>query len=369
MTLYIKRTLLWAHSRGLAHFTQSTPSRLSDALRPLGLKPGWAGLLERLGSNRAAEIKSPIISLFHVSKPSYDLTEESIDLKYWSYALKFTAFCFSDSALSYCAKRKTKQRRLGFFQLTKWQRPGRIRSSLSLFSKVIRSDSVRFSAIHSSSAVVEEFCNGRRAKGGERTLEYFVCSINAVPMALFGGTGNYASALFLAAVKANSLEKVETELLDLVEASKRAPTFFQFMKDLAVPADIRVKAINDICAQAKYSETTKNFLVVLAENERLRYVDSIAERFVELTMAHKGEVKVIVTTVIPLPPEEEKDLKETLQDILGKGKKAKVEQKIDPSILGGLVVEFGQKVFDMSIKTRAQQMERFLREPANFGII
>jgi len=41
--------------------------------------------------------------------------------------------------------------------------------------------------------------------------------------------------------------------------------------------------------------------------------------------------------------------------------------QIDPSILGGLVVEFGQKVFDMSIKTRARQMERFLREPANLG--
>lgn len=42
------------------------------------------------------------------------------------------------------------------------------------------------------------------------------------------------------------------------------------------------------------------------------------------------------------------------------------EHQIDPSILGGLVVEFGQKVFDMSIKTRARQMERFLRDPINF---
>lgn len=39
--------------------------------------------------------------------------------------------------------------------------------------------------------------------------------------------------------------------------------------------------------------------------------------------------------------------------------------QIDPSILGGLVVEFGQKVFDKSIKTRAKQMERFLRDPVN----
>lgn len=40
--------------------------------------------------------------------------------------------------------------------------------------------------------------------------------------------------------------------------------------------------------------------------------------------------------------------------------------QIDPKILGGLVVEFDQKVFDMSIKTRAKQMEKFLREPINF---
>lgn len=41
--------------------------------------------------------------------------------------------------------------------------------------------------------------------------------------------------------------------------------------------------------------------------------------------------------------------------------------QIDPSIMGGLVVEFGQKVFDMSIKSRALQMERFLRQPIDIG--
>ncbi|WP_411017378.1 ATP synthase F1 subunit delta, partial [Salmonella sp. s51695] len=104
----------------------------------------------------------------------------------------------------------------------------------------------------------------------------------------------------------------------------------------------RVKAITDICTAAKFSEVTKNFLVVLSEYGRLKYIDSIATKFQELTMAHRGEVKAIVTTVIPLPAEEEKELKETLQDIIGQGKKVILEQKIDPSILGGLVVEFSE---------------------------
>nr|GLL24975.1 ATP synthase subunit O, mitochondrial-like [Ipomoea trifida] len=187
-----------------------------------------------------------------------------------------------------------------------------------------------------------------------------------VPLTMYGVSGNYSSALYLAAVKSNVLEKVESELYDFVEASKKSPTFSQFMKDLSVPKDARVKAVNEICAQAKFVDVTKNFLALLAENGRLRHIDSIAKRFKELTMAHKGEVKAIVTTVIPLPPEEEKELKATLSEMIGNGKTVTVEQKIDPSILGGLVLEFERKVFDMSIRTRARQMERFLREPLNF---
>lgn len=174
--------------------------------------------------------------------------------------------------------------------------------------------------------------------------------------------------MYLSAVKANALEKVESELLDLVEASKRSPSFAQFMKDLTVPKVTRIKALTEICAEAKLSDITRNFLLILAENGRLREMEIIAKRFTEVTMAHRGEVKAFVTTVIPLPAEEEKELKETLQEILGQGKKVKLEQKIDSTILGGLVVEFSQKVFDMSIKTRAKQMERFLRDPVNLGI-
>ncbi|RWR72678.1 ATP synthase subunit O, mitochondrial [Cinnamomum micranthum f. kanehirae] len=181
-----------------------------------------------------------------------------------------------------------------------------------------------------------------------------------VPLALFGGSGNYASALFLVAAKGNLLDEVESEILDLVEASKK------IHKGLSVPGGTRVKVVQEIFSEAGFSDVTKNFLAILAENGRLRHIESIAKSFVDLTMAHRGEVKAIVTTVIPLPPEEEKQLKETLQEIIGHGKTVKLEQKINQSILGGLVVEFGQKLFDMSIRTRAKQMEKFLRDPVNF---
>lgn len=85
-----------------------------------------------------------------------------------------------------------------------------------------------------------------------------------MPLALFGGSGNYASALYIAAVKTNSLDKVESEILDFVGAMTKSPTFSQFTRDLSVPADTRKKAIEDISAQAKFSEIMKNFLRMIS---------------------------------------------------------------------------------------------------------
>lgn len=170
---------------------------------------------------------------------------------------------------------------------------------LPLVTKILKSDSL--SAAHGSSAqrsvLCPTFTNSELSKNfstapGKKEVKV------KVPLVLFGGSGNYASALYIAAVKANALEKVESEILDIVESTKRSPTFSQFTKDLSVPADTRVKAINEISAQAKFSDVTKNFLVILSQNGRLKNLETIAKRFVELTMAHKGEVKAIVTSVI-----------------------------------------------------------------------
>ncbi|ERN11793.1 ATP synthase subunit O, mitochondrial isoform X1 [Amborella trichopoda] len=187
-----------------------------------------------------------------------------------------------------------------------------------------------------------------------------------VPLVLFGVPGKYATALFSAAAKSNCLDKVESDILNLVEASKKSPLFSQFIKDPSVPAETKVKAVQEIASEAGFSEITKNFLAVAAQNRRLGLIEKIVKCFTELTMAYRGEVKAVVTTVIPLPEQEEKELKETLQDVIGHGKTVKLEQKIDQSIMGGIVVEFAQKVFDMSIRTRAKQMEKFLRDPVNF---
>ncbi|KAG2334178.1 hypothetical protein Bca52824_005358 [Brassica carinata] len=233
---------------------------------------------------------------------------------------------------------------------------GRIRSGISFFNTISVSSSARS---HPRGGPLIPALRDYATASAQKTGNV------KVPVALVGESGNFASWLYIAAVKMNSLEKIESDLSELVEAMKTSPTFSQFTKDPSVPRETRLAAIVDVCDKAKFAEPTKNFLFVyfrtalLAENGKLKNLD--------LTTAHRGDVKVLVTTVMPLPPAEEKELKETLQEIIGQGKKVTVEQKIDPSIYGGLIVEFQQKVLDMSIRTRAQQMERLLREPVDLS--
>ncbi|XP_057807703.1 ATP synthase subunit O, mitochondrial-like isoform X1 [Salvia miltiorrhiza] len=176
----------------------------------------------------------------------------------------------------------------------------RMRSGLRLLRRALFVESsstasersVGSTAVLSSGSTLSEFTRNYASVPASKPQKV------KVPVTMFGVSGNYASALYIAAVKANVLDKVESELLTLVEASKASPTFAQFMKDASVTSDTRVKAINDICGQAKFSDITKNFMAVVAEAGRLGHLGRMVQRFSELTMAHRGEVKVTVTTVI-----------------------------------------------------------------------
>ena len=85
-----------------------------------------------------------------------------------------------------------------------------------------------------------------------------------VPLPLFGGSGNYASALYISAVKANALDIVESEIVDFVDASNRSEKFSELMKNLSVPRDARAKAVAEILSETKFSDVTKNFLGMIS---------------------------------------------------------------------------------------------------------
>ena len=77
---------------------------------------------------------------------------------------------------------------------------------------------------------------------------------------------------------------------------------------------------------------------------------------------HRGEVPCTVTTASPLDEATLTELKTVLKSFLCKGQVLKLEVKVDPSIMGGMIVRIGEKYADMSAGTKIQKLSRAMRE-------
>ncbi|GBG74233.1 hypothetical protein CBR_g17944 [Chara braunii] len=197
---------------------------------------------------------------------------------------------------------------------------------------------------------------------GAKTLAPTVLS-SSVPIQLFSVPGKYATSLFKAAVKADALEPVETELRTITELGESNQLVHDFLKDPSVPVRDRIAGIEDISKHLKFSPLTNNFLALLAENGRLEELNRIVGHFSDLLMAHRGEVKATITSPLELTTQEITDLKSALQARLEPGKKLLLSQKVDKSIIGGLVIELGDKMIDMSIRTKMNRLRSLLSAP------
>ena len=183
-----------------------------------------------------------------------------------------------------------------------------------------------------------------------------------VPLPMYGVAGKYASALYVTAVRGDVLDPVETELQQVCGAAEQNPVFADFLKDPSVPKTTRMKAVEEIFGETKFSDVTKNFLAVLAENGRLSQLQRIFGCYTDLLHAHRGEVQALVTAALELSPAELEDIKNALKGYLKPGQSLKVQQKVDRSIIGGIVVDIQDKHIDLSIDTKIKQMEKLLAE-------
>ncbi|KAK9969443.1 hypothetical protein ABG768_027619 [Culter alburnus] len=181
------------------------------------------------------------------------------------------------------------------------------------------------------------------------------------PIQVYGVEGRYATALFSAASKQKSLDKVEQELGRVFSLIKD-PKLSSIVLNPHVKRSIKQKTFIDALTKAKLSPITINFINVLAENGRLTLTSDVIAAFGKMMSAHRGEVTCSVTTAQPLDEANLAELKVALNGFLSKGETIKLETKSDPSILGGMIVSIGDKYVDMSTKTKIQKLTKLIRE-------
>ena len=149
----------------------------------------------------------------------------------------------------------------------------------------------------------------------------------------------------------------------VIELKSSDAKFSSFLDDPTVPVDKKIEGLKKMFETGKFTEITKNFFFVMAENGRLSELPTVAEQYQELVYASRGEVLVTVTSAIPLSPEQEAECKKVLTEkVLQKGEKLVLNVKVDRKILGGLIFDIGEKHIDMSIEARIRKIENLLRD-------
>lgn len=171
--------------------------------------------------------------------------------------------------------------------------------------------------------------------------------------------GRYASALFELATDEGKVAEVEGDLAKVRSLCDESTDFIRVIRSPVIAAEDQTKALSAVLAKAGVGALTINFFKLLAKNQRLFTTLDVVRNFNALAARARGEVMAEVTAAAPLSDAQVAELKNTLKGTVGKD--VTLVQKVDPSILGGLVVKLGSRMIDSSLKTKLDTMKLALK--------
>ena len=171
--------------------------------------------------------------------------------------------------------------------------------------------------------------------------------------------GRYASALFDLASEAGTVTAVESDLDKLEAGLAESNELKMLTTNPRVTRSQAEKALWGVAAIMGLSELTQNFLGTLAQNRRLADLPGIIRAFRSIAAAQRGEVAAEVTSAHALTDAQLDQLKTKLT--AREGRTVKLSTKVDPDLLGGLVVTIGSKRIDGSIRTRLNSLSQAMK--------
>jgi F-type H+-transporting ATPase subunit O len=182
-------------------------------------------------------------------------------------------------------------------------------------------------------------------------------SAHRPPLDLYGLTARYANATYIAASKSSTLDKVESELLSIKATSEKSAEFKSFLDNPLIPRDVKAKKVEDLLS-GKTTSVTLNLMTTLAGNARLSSIGSITDDYVKLMKAKRGEVEATIISAEPLSKAQNAAVSDAMASQFPSGAKVVLKTKVDPSILGGLQIQIGDKFLDLSVASRIEEVGR-----------
>lgn len=174
-----------------------------------------------------------------------------------------------------------------------------------------------------------------------------------------GVAGRYAAALYDLAEEARSVSEVEKDLTNFSALCSESSDFLRMIKSPVIAAEEQSKALSSLLTKVGVQPLTLNFFQLLAKNRRLFVALDIVNAFHALAAKARGEVVAEVTSALALSDPQVAELRKALSTHLGK--EIKLVQKVNMSILGGLIVKLGSRMIDSSLKTKLENLKLALK--------
>jgi F-type H+-transporting ATPase subunit delta len=175
-----------------------------------------------------------------------------------------------------------------------------------------------------------------------------------------GVSGRYATALFELARDEKSVDAILADLNQFDALLSDSADLKRLVRSPVFSAEVQMKALDAVMDKAGISGTSAKFLRVLTANRRLFAVSDVIRAFRVLVANFKGEVTAEVTVAEQLNDKNLDALKAALKTVTGKDVALNV--KVDPSIIGGLVVKLGSRMVDSSLRTKLNSIKHAMKE-------
>ena len=175
-----------------------------------------------------------------------------------------------------------------------------------------------------------------------------------------GVAERYGNALFELARDTDSLAAVEKDADRFAALINESADLTRLVRSPVFSADEQTRAVAAVLDKAGIGGLVANLVKATAGNRRLFAIADMITAFKRLAAHHRGAVAAEVTSAEPLADKHVAALKEALKAALGKD--VTLEARVDPSLIGGLIVKVGSRMIDDSLRTKLNSLRLVMKE-------
>ena len=168
----------------------------------------------------------------------------------------------------------------------------------------------------------------------------------------------YAEALLDLAKSNDSLKETTNDMNIVSQFLANSSDLKKFLGNPLITRDAKKNVVKDILGE-QISGNTLKFLLLLVDRNRIEVLDSIAQKFLELSYKQESIAIAKVTSSVQLSAQQQQNIAEKLKVISG-AKQIKLALKVDPHLIGGFTVEIGSKLIDTSIRGQLKKISTLL---------